>query len=48
MVAVVLAETLAPLSLAAAIVRAPFAGPSIRSFRPCDGRRATVEWLRRG
>jgi predicted glycosyltransferase len=47
MVAVVPAEALAPLSLAAAIERA-LAGPSIRSFPPCDvrGAAATVGWLR--
>ncbi len=47
MVAVVSSEVLSPESLAAAIERT-LAGPSIRSFPPCDaaGAAATVGWLR--
>jgi predicted glycosyltransferase len=47
MVAGVPSEALSPDSLAAAIERA-LAGPSIRSFPPCDARgaAATVDWLR--
>jgi predicted glycosyltransferase len=47
MVAVVPPDSLSSESLAAAIDRA-LAGPSIRSFPPCDARgaAATVEWLR--
>ena len=48
MVAVVPSQTLSAESLAAAI-ECSLAGPSIRSFPPCDagGAAATVEWLRR-
>jgi predicted glycosyltransferase len=47
MVAVVPSQALSPESLAAAIERT-LAGPSIRSFPPCDARgaAATVDWLR--
>jgi predicted glycosyltransferase len=47
MVAVVPSQALSPESLAAAIERT-LAGPSIRSFPPCDARgaAATVGWLR--
>jgi len=47
MVAVVPSDTLSPESLAAAIERT-LAGPSIRSFPPCNahGAAATVDWLR--
>jgi predicted glycosyltransferase len=47
MVAVVPPEALSPENLAAAIERT-LAGPSIRSFPPCDARGAavTVDWLR--
>jgi predicted glycosyltransferase len=47
MVAVVPSRALSPESLAAAIERT-LAGPSIRSFPPCDARgaAAAVDWLR--
>ena len=47
MVAVVPSQALSPESLAAAVERT-LAGPSIRSFPPCDARgaAATVDWLR--
>jgi predicted glycosyltransferase len=48
MVGFVPSEALSPDSLAQAIART-LAGPSIRSFAPCDvgGAAATVDWLRR-
>ena len=47
MVGLVPAGTLSPDSLAAAIART-LAGPSLRSFPPCNaaGAAATVTWLR--
>lgn len=47
LVGVVPSEALSPDSLAAAVTRT-LAGPSLRSFAPCDvrGAAATVDWLR--